>query len=78
MMDGGIGLKRLQHLVLWISDVERSVRFYVDVLGFEVKTRYPRAAFLRCSAPGASAGSRPFGGSTMSDVWRMGAPRSSQ
>ena len=43
MMDGGIGLKRLQHLVLWISDVERSVRFYVDVLGFEVKTRYPRA-----------------------------------
>ena len=24
----GIGLKRLQHLVLWVSDVERSVRFY--------------------------------------------------
>lgn len=43
----GIGLKRLQHLVLWVSDVERSVRFYRDVLGFEVKTRYPRAAFLR-------------------------------
>jgi catechol-2,3-dioxygenase len=44
---GGIGLKRLQHLVLWVSDVERSVRFYCDVLGFEVKTRYPNAAFLR-------------------------------
>jgi len=43
----GIGLKRLQHLVLWVSDVERSVRFYCDVLGFEVKTRSPRAAFLR-------------------------------
>jgi catechol-2,3-dioxygenase len=43
----GIGLKRLQHLVLWVSDVERSVRFYRDVLGFEVKTRYPKAAFLR-------------------------------
>jgi catechol-2,3-dioxygenase len=43
----GIGLKRLQHLVLWVSDVERSVRFYTDVLGFEVKTRYPHAAFLR-------------------------------
>jgi len=42
-----IGLKRLQHLVLWVSDVERSVRFYTDVLGFEVKTRSPRAAFLR-------------------------------
>jgi catechol-2,3-dioxygenase len=43
----GIGLKRLQHLVLWVSDVERSVRFYRDVLGFEVKSLSPRAAFLR-------------------------------
>ena len=42
-----IGLKRLQHLVLWVSDVERSVRFYRDVLGFEVKKRYPNAAFLK-------------------------------
>jgi catechol-2,3-dioxygenase len=43
----GLGLRRLQHLVLWVTDVERSVRFYRDVLGFEVKVRYPRAAFLR-------------------------------
>ena len=43
----GIGLKRLQHLVLWVSDVERSVRFYRDVLGFEVKSRHPRAAFMK-------------------------------
>jgi catechol-2,3-dioxygenase len=43
----GIGLRRLQHLVLWVSNVERSVRFYTEVLGFEVKTRYPNAAFLR-------------------------------
>ena len=43
----GIGLKRLQHLVLWVSDVERSVRFYRDVLGFEVKRRYPNGAFLK-------------------------------
>ena len=41
-----IGLKRLQHLVVWVSNVERSVRFYCDVLGFEVKRRYPNAAFL--------------------------------
>ena len=33
----GIGLRRLQHLVLWVSDVGRSVRFYTEVLGFEVK-----------------------------------------
>ena len=43
----GIGLKRLQHLVLWVGNVERSVRFYCDVLGFEVRHRYPNAAFLK-------------------------------
>ncbi|HEV8439306.1 MAG TPA: VOC family protein [Methylomirabilota bacterium] len=43
----GIGLKRLQHLVLWVSNVERSVRFYRDVLGFEVTSQRPRAAFLK-------------------------------
>lgn len=45
-MTTGIGLKRLQHLVLWVSDVDRSVRFYRDVLGFEIKRRYPNAAFM--------------------------------
>lgn len=43
----GIGLKRLQHIVLWVSNVERSIRFYCDVLGFEVQRRYPNAAFLK-------------------------------
>ncbi len=43
----GIGLTRLQHLVLWVSDVERSVRFYCELLGFEVKHRFPGAAFLK-------------------------------
>jgi catechol-2,3-dioxygenase len=43
----GTGLKRLQHLVLWVSNVERSVRFYCDVVGFEVQRRYPTAAFLK-------------------------------
>ena len=42
-----IGLKRLQHLVLWVANVDRSVQFYTELLGFEVKTRYPNAAFLR-------------------------------
>jgi catechol-2,3-dioxygenase len=46
-MTTGIGVKRLQHLVLWVSNVDRSVRFYEDVLGFEVKRRYPNAAFLK-------------------------------
>ncbi|MGH7302833.1 MAG: VOC family protein [Candidatus Rokuibacteriota bacterium] len=43
----GTGLKRLQHLVLWVANVERSVRFYCDVVGFEVQRRYPNAAFLK-------------------------------
>jgi catechol-2,3-dioxygenase len=43
----GTGLKRLQHLVLWVSNVERSVRFYCDVVGFEVQRRYTNAAFLK-------------------------------
>jgi len=48
----GTGLKRLQHLVLWVSSVERSVRFYCDVVGFEVQRLYPNAAFLKI--PGTS------------------------
>jgi catechol-2,3-dioxygenase len=43
----GIGLRRLQHLVLWVSNVDRSVQFYSEVLGFEVTKRYPNAAFLK-------------------------------
>jgi catechol 2,3-dioxygenase-like lactoylglutathione lyase family enzyme len=31
-----IGLRRLQHLVLWVADVERSLRFYRDGLEFEI------------------------------------------
>jgi len=40
----GLGIRRLQHLVLWVADVGRSERFYRDVLGFEVAHRYPQAA----------------------------------
>ena len=48
MSDGrGTGLRRLQHLVLWVSNVERSAGFYCDLLGFEVRRRYPNAAFLK-------------------------------
>jgi catechol-2,3-dioxygenase len=51
-MSAGVGLKRLQHLVLFVADVERSMRFYRDVLGFEVAHRYPTAAFLRIANSG--------------------------
>ena len=46
-MTDGFGLKRLQHLVLWVSNVDQSVRFYRDIVGLEVKRRYPNAAFMK-------------------------------
>ena len=52
MASEGLGLKRLQHLVLWVGNVERSVRFYCDVLGFEIQRRYPNAAFLTIPGSG--------------------------
>lgn len=46
-----MGIRRLNHAVLFVSDLERSLNFYTDVLGFEVFSREPRmnAAFLRTS-----------------------------
>jgi catechol 2,3-dioxygenase-like lactoylglutathione lyase family enzyme len=39
---------RLNHAVLYVSDVERSVAFYTSVLGFEPRfVTLPNAAFLR-------------------------------
>jgi catechol-2,3-dioxygenase len=40
---------RLNHAVLFVADLERSLRFYTEVFGMEVVTREPRfnAAFLR-------------------------------
>jgi catechol-2,3-dioxygenase len=40
---------RLNHAVLFVADLDRSVGFYGDVFGMEVVTREPRAnaAFLR-------------------------------
>lgn len=49
----GVGIRRLQHLVLYVSDVERSKRFYQDLLGFEVAHERPGSAvFLRIPGGG--------------------------
>lgn len=49
----GIGIRRLQHLVLFVADLERSLQFYQDVLGFEIGHLMPgRAAFLRIPGSG--------------------------
>jgi catechol-2,3-dioxygenase len=43
---------RLNHAVLYVRDVERSVAFYRDALGFRTVSAFPGAAFLQ--APGST------------------------
>ena len=45
---------RLNHAVLFVADLDRSVRFYSDVFGMDVIAREPRAnaAFLRLPRSG--------------------------
>jgi len=43
-------IKRLNHLVLWVRDAQRSLSFYRDVLGFSiVEMPSPQAVFLRAN-----------------------------
>jgi catechol-2,3-dioxygenase len=43
-----MSVRRLNHAVLYVSDLARAVEFYRETLGFEVRTEIPgRAAFLR-------------------------------
>jgi catechol 2,3-dioxygenase-like lactoylglutathione lyase family enzyme len=46
-----IAVRRLNHAVLFVSELERAVEFYQQVLGMTVIAREPRAdaAFLRAS-----------------------------
>ncbi|MBB5075774.1 VOC family protein [Nonomuraea endophytica] len=45
-------VQRLNHAVLYVRDVERSVAFYRGALGFEIVMEMPGAAFLQ--APGST------------------------
>ncbi|MEU6787601.1 VOC family protein [Nonomuraea angiospora] len=45
-------VQRLNHAVLYVRDVERSVAFYREALGFDVVMDMPGAAFLQ--APGST------------------------
>jgi catechol-2,3-dioxygenase len=43
-----MGVRRLNHAVLYVSNVSRSAAFYREMFDFEVRTEIPgRAAFLR-------------------------------
>jgi len=49
-------MQKLGHVVLNVTDIERSLKFYTEVLGFRVSDIYPETmvpggmAFLRCNA----------------------------
>ncbi|MFE3449714.1 VOC family protein [Nonomuraea sp. NPDC059194] len=69
-------VQRLNHAVLYVRDVERSVAFYREALGFEVVMSMPGAAFLQAEGSsndhdlglfqiGAQAGPSSAGRSTV-------------
>ncbi|MBG0814131.1 VOC family protein [Planomonospora sp. ID82291] len=45
-------VQRLNHAVLYVRDVERSVAFYREALGFRVVMNMPGAAFLQAEGSG--------------------------
>jgi catechol-2,3-dioxygenase len=45
-----VPITRLNHAVLYVRDVDASVTFYTEVLGFRVKVAMPGAAFLQAAS----------------------------
>lgn len=50
MIHTGIKVTGLDHVVLHVSDVERSKRFYMDLLGFEMDRDRGKQVFLRAGS----------------------------
>ncbi|GAA4823868.1 VOC family protein [Tomitella cavernea] len=44
-----MSIKRLNHAVLYVSELQRSLDFYVGTLGFRVLSQFPGAAFLQAA-----------------------------
>jgi catechol-2,3-dioxygenase len=66
---------RLNHAVLFVADLERSLRFYTEVFGMAVVAREPRAnaAFLRLPRSGNHHDLGLFGVGTAAGPKRRGA-----
>jgi catechol-2,3-dioxygenase len=66
---------RLNHAVLFVGDLDRSLHFYTDVFGMEVVAREPRAsaAFLRLPRSGNHHDLGLFGVGTAGGPKRRGA-----
>jgi catechol 2,3-dioxygenase len=54
-MTAPFAVRKLGHAVVYVSDIERSKRFYTEVLGFKISDDYPPSmapggfVFLRCN-----------------------------
>src|SRR5476651_1574741 len=55
-MNTPFAVRKIGHAVIFVSDLERSKRFYTDVLGFKISDIYPGSmmpgglVFLRCNS----------------------------
>ncbi len=66
---------RLNHAVLFVADLDRSLRFYTDLFGMEIVAREPRAnaAFLRLPRSGNHHDLGLFGVGTAGGPKRRGS-----
>lgn len=58
----------IDHIVLHVSDVQRSKRFYTERLGMEVYRENERQVFLHAGAQGIALFKRPEGGGAGGDL----------
>lgn len=64
-----ISVKKLGHLVYEVSDVERSAKFWTDVMGFRETERNAQGmVFFRCNADHHAIGLKPSKGKTRRDL----------
>ncbi len=74
-----MGIRRLNHAVLYVRDVAKSVAFYQEVLGFVVVHERPTSAFLRAAESEndhdlglfAVRGNAPRGGGTAVGLYHL-------
>src|SRR3974390_1468276 len=67
-----MAVRRLNHAVLYVHGLQRTVEFYRSALGFEVRMEIPgRAAFLRAPGPGR-APDRPERPGLYRLAWEVG------
>lgn len=63
-----IQVRKIGHVVYEVSDIERSTRFWTDIMGFRVSDRNERGmVFLRCAADHHTLALNPSPGRTRPD-----------